>query len=297
MTDELLDALHDEGLLTPEELDTTLDMQQTRGGSLLRCLELATPEVSTLWQRLAQLHGRETYTHLSRIETLEEAVRGEGGRVQPLLPRDLALWTLTLAQRREGEVLRLLTPDPTFDPVTTRQDHATLWARAAEVSPTGRGQLACALLTPPLYRTCVRLTYPVGIAGTLRLTDRLAVLGLVPGAALSAYHGREHAAVDAGLIMEEDYAACLAEHLTLPLYDHRPPTAEDRVLPEDTIRLHDLYPIEVQEGRELVVLTARTPDEALTRNLTRLSGRAVTFEITTPTVIRTLIQKRGMYAH
>ncbi|GAA5533921.1 hypothetical protein [Deinococcus aluminii] len=289
--DDLLDLLHEEGLVTAEEADAALTAQQTLGGSWLRCLERISDEPSGLWQRLARLHGRTVYPSLNAVETLEEAIRTPQG-AEPILTRELALMHLTLAQRREGELLRLLTPDPFLDLAGT-----PLWARAAEVSPTGRGQLTCAVLPPALYRQAVRLTYPEGLAGPLDLSSRLALTGLVPTRLLLPYQGREDQAVDAGLISEDDYASALAAHLGLPLYAHRPPALTDNVLPEGTLRLHQLYPLEAREDGSLIVLTAAPPDPTLTLHLQRLSGQRITFEITTRTVVRSLLQKRGPHVH
>lgn len=291
MNSELLEAITDDAILSSEHIDTAVNMQQTQGGSLLRCLELSAQDADDTWRRLAQVSGRHCYTTLSSLENLEEAVRGADGKLHSLLPRDLALGCLAVAQRREGETLRVLSPEPLLNVM----DDAVLQARAQAVSPTCRGTVVCSVITPALFRTAVRLAYPSGIAGPVSLIDRLAITGLVPRRQLSAYHGSEHRTVEAGIINETDYAASLAAHLALPLYDHRPPNVPGRVLPDDTIRLHHLFPIDLKDGA-LVVLTARAPDDQLQRNITRISGQNVIYEITTPTVIRALIQKRGRHA-
>lgn len=294
MTEDTLELLHAGGLLSEEEADTALRAQQTLGGTLLRVLERTAADTHDLWRRLARLHGRPVYTRLNDIETVEEAIHRPGGGVEPMLPRPLALDTLTLAQRREGETLRLLSPNPFLDLSDSR-----LQERAHAISLTGGGDLACSVLPPDLYRRCLRLTYPEALAGPLSLADRLAVTGLIPGAEMRPYQGREAGLLGDGLISEDDYAAALADHLNLPLYRHAPVTLEEHLLPEEAIRRHDLYPLRLdREQGTLVVLTATAPDDLLGLHLRRLSGWPVAYEITTRTVIRSLIQKRGRsHAH
>jgi len=285
---DLLDSLWQDGLLSQDDAALIQDTRATFGGSLLRVLERAAPNVTSLWSRLAAQNARPFLKTFSDIETLEEACLQPYQAPRPLLPRDLAVQTLTLAQRREGETLCLLSPDP-FVILT----HLDLRNRADEVSPTSRSALRCAVILPAMYRTLMTLTYPSALAGELSFLDRLAVQALVPRSELASYDGREQRLTEQLLVSEDDYALCLSQHLGLPLFDHRESQPLAASVPEHLLHEHGLYPHHLNDTCTLVLLSAQAVSRELNTKLQRLSGHDVTYHITTPTVIRSLLMKRS----
>lgn len=301
--DDLLELFVEHEALTEDQASLVNDTQAGYGGTLLRTLEtqLSLDEADRLWSSMAAHLQRPYYRTGREIETLEEPVPG-GRRLdirlerevtvyEPLLSRAVSGHHLALAHRREWDTLCVLTSDLVFD--TTAPE---LCQRAREVSPTGVGRVRAAVLSPPLYRQCYGLAYPEGLYGPLSLVERLSLQGLCPLGRLEAYTGHEQHLVGLGLITEQDYAVCLAADLHLPLYDYTRPTVDWRVLPQDLIEQLGVLPLR-RTADHVEVLTSTAPTTQMTQQLQRQGGAAVTYQITTPTVIRRLLDQRNTYVH
>lgn len=291
MNDEdLLDFLCDQGCLSEEQAALTLDTRASYGGTLLRTLErLFTPaEVITLWGNMAKSVERRYYTAGNQIETIEEPWRGSGGW-EPLISRPVSCHHLLLAQRTEWDVLSVISVNPFID-LSARD----LWERAQEVSPTGKGRLKASVIPPVLFRKCFGFTYPEGLYGPLRLTERLSVQGLCPLGSLETYSTKESEAVKDGLIGEDDYALCISQHLELPLYNYTKPEIDWRILPENLIRRLNVLPLRVDQGH-IEILSSAPPSPQATQEIQRQSGLRARYLITTPTVIQRLMSQRELY--
>lgn len=299
MTDtELLDLLIEQALLSEEQALLAQDTQASYGGTLLRTFEnLRNPvETSDLWQQMAAHMGRVYYSTLQEIETLEDPVliashwdADKGWQVntfEPMLSRHQAVTHLALAQRREWETLHLLTAHPYFTP------SPELWQRAQDVSPTKSGRIQVSVIPPHLFRKCFTLAYPSAYYGGLSLNERLSVQGLCRLDELAPYAGQEHLAVASGLITEDDYALCLSQHLQLPLYDYTRPEISWRVLPQDLIERLGVIPLRMDDSN-IEILTPMAPNSDITQQLQRQAGRNVQYQITTPTIIQRLIQRKN----
>ena len=286
MIEDHLDRLYAARLLTEDEVEFALTSHQTFGGTLLRVLERITTRPSALWIKLAEYTGRACVTNLNALETLEEAVTAPGTTtLEALISRDLAVQTLSVGLRTEGEKLCLASPDFLLD-----LDDEDLVARANTVSLLGEGHLQCTVLPPDLYRQCVRLAYPTALYGPLTLTQRMAILALVPERFLLHLRGQEHEAIQRGLLSEDDYAEALAAHLQLQVYQHAPLQLGGRPLPDETLRQNHVFPVVYDPATSrLTLLTATEPSPELTLQFERLSGTRVSYQVTTATVIRSLL--------
>ena len=281
---DLLTLLGDHGTLTAEQLDLVMTTQEGSGGSLLRTLERVTPDVPALWHTMAEMTQRRCYATPASIETLEVPIKAPGKEAfEPLLSRTLALKHLCVAQRVEWDTLCLLTVDP-LPTIST-----ALQARANAVSPTGQGRIRFSLVAPELFRLCLRLTYPTALYGGLTFAERLCVSGLVSAEAWGPDEQEVQEAVDAGLVTEADYADALAAHLHLPRYAYAPIMALAETVPLPFRKKLGVLPHSV-EGGVLTLLVTRMLTEEDRLALERHSGKAVTYQVASPSELRALIR-------
>ncbi|WP_156372774.1 hypothetical protein [Deinococcus sp. Leaf326] len=281
---DLLALLGEYGGLTAEQSDLVIRTQEGSGGSVLRTLERVIQDVPALWATMAEMTQRRCYSTPASIETLEAPLKAPGKEgFEPLLSRSLALEHLCVAQRVEWDTLCLLTVDPL--PTIS----AELQARANAVSPTGQGRIRFSLIAPELFRLCLRLTYPTALYGGLTFAERLCVSGLVGAEALDPYEQEVQEAVDAGLVTEADYADALAAHLRLPRYAYAPIRAPAETVPLYLRKKLGVLPHSV-EGGVLTLLVTRMLTEEDRLHLERFSGKAVTYQVTSPSELRALIR-------
>lgn len=277
-----------QNLLTPAQLDEALYQNYLYGGSAIRCLEVALSpqELESVWRQAAENQDMTFYAQGYEIETLEEVI-SEGEQLRPILDRQTALSNLVLAQRREGQALRLITVNP-----FTEEEPAELIRRARQISLFPNAKLIYSAVTPQLFRRCLDYAYPEAIYGPVSLHEAASVKGLISLRDLMQYRTLEEA-VEVKILRDPDRISCLSRLGSWPQYDGRPPTLTENLIPFTLEQQQLLFSHSFSNTGELIILATQPPSEGLITQLKRFSARDVIFELTTTETIHTLINRRS----